>query len=321
MYIRLKSEKDWLLKKEGIFLSTPNHQIEKVINTDNNLEFFNFIKFLEDFRTNDEIESYTYLTSEEKSDVLSYLDSNKYIQKSNDKLCLTRNDYFFNIFPGVESGSILSRIKEKRLIIVGLGTIGSYLVDLFSRIGFENIIIIDGDKVEEKNISAQLYYSSDIGNYKVDVLKQRFEEKVTAINKYISNFEDLKATVGGFSEDDIVINAADDYKLTLSLAESIVNKIFVGSLIVCGYGPLLVTAYLINNENKAKFLIEYVTQLLNERKKEERISRNSGICLNGFIGSFFVAKMIIDLFLEIDSEVASYNFVNNEFYLTSEMEE
>lgn len=99
MYIRLKSEKDWLLKKDGIFLSTPNHQIEKVINTDNNLEFFNFIKFLEDFRTNDEIESYTYLTSEEKSDVLSYLDSNKYIQKSNDKLCLTRNDYFFNIFP------------------------------------------------------------------------------------------------------------------------------------------------------------------------------------------------------------------------------
>lgn len=49
MYIRLKSEKDWLLKKDGIFLSTPNHQIEKVINTDNNLEFFNFIKFLEDF--------------------------------------------------------------------------------------------------------------------------------------------------------------------------------------------------------------------------------------------------------------------------------
>ena len=28
MYIRLKSEKDWLLKNDGIFLSTPNHQIE-----------------------------------------------------------------------------------------------------------------------------------------------------------------------------------------------------------------------------------------------------------------------------------------------------
>ncbi len=100
-------------------------------------------------------------------------------------------------------------IKQCRIILGGAG-IGSIIAECALRLGFENITIIDGDRVEESNLNRQNYLASDIGDYKVQALKKRLlkinpSANITIKNKYINqnNVEEL------ITNKDIAINALD----------------------------------------------------------------------------------------------------------------
>jgi molybdopterin/thiamine biosynthesis adenylyltransferase len=67
----------------------------------------------------------------------------------------------------------LAKLAEQRLTICGAGALGSQLADNLARQGFQQIRVIDRDRVEEHNVSTQLYGESDIGAWKVEVLRQR----------------------------------------------------------------------------------------------------------------------------------------------------
>jgi molybdopterin/thiamine biosynthesis adenylyltransferase len=67
----------------------------------------------------------------------------------------------------------LARLKDQRLTICGVGALGSHLADNLARQGFEQIRAIDRDRIEEHNVSTQIYSESDVGAWKVDVLRQR----------------------------------------------------------------------------------------------------------------------------------------------------
>ena len=100
-------------------------------------------------------------------------------------------------------------IKQCRIILGGAG-IGSIIAECALRLGFENMTIIDGDRVEESNLNRQNYLASDIGDYKVQALKKRLlkinpSANITIKNKYINqnNVEEL------ITNKDIAINALD----------------------------------------------------------------------------------------------------------------
>lgn len=57
-------------------------------------------------------------------------------------------------------------IKDKNVLIAGVGGIGSYVALLLSRVKPNSITIYDPDIVEEGNMSGQLYSIRDIGLYK-----------------------------------------------------------------------------------------------------------------------------------------------------------
>jgi pyrroline-5-carboxylate reductase len=63
----------------------------------------------------------------------------------------------------------------RTIIVVGVGGVGSHLAHFFSRFekDIKKIILVDADKVEEKNLSRQFYFKEDIGKYKVDALAER----------------------------------------------------------------------------------------------------------------------------------------------------
>jgi len=71
-----------------------------------------------------------------------------------------------------------SIIKEYPIILGGSG-IGSVIAECALRLGFENITIIDGDRVELSNLNRQNYTEDDINTSKVDAIKKRLQ----AINK------------------------------------------------------------------------------------------------------------------------------------------
>ena len=69
----------------------------------------------------------------------------------------------------------MKKLKQRKLLIIGAGGIGSYLASFLERISQErqalyDITIYDDDKVEEKNLSYQNFNVEDIGKSKVRVL-------------------------------------------------------------------------------------------------------------------------------------------------------
>lgn len=100
-------------------------------------------------------------------------------------------------------------IKKTPIFLAGCG-IGSVIAECALRIGFENITIVDGDKVELSNINRQNYTEQDIAISKVDAIKQRLlsinsEANIKIHNCYLTT-ENLRQLLLGHK---IAINALD----------------------------------------------------------------------------------------------------------------
>ena len=67
----------------------------------------------------------------------------------------------------------IAKLTGRRLTICGAGALGSNLADNLARQGFRDLRVIDRDRIEEHNVGTQLYGESDVGAWKVEVLKQR----------------------------------------------------------------------------------------------------------------------------------------------------
>jgi molybdopterin/thiamine biosynthesis adenylyltransferase len=67
----------------------------------------------------------------------------------------------------------LAKLSTVRLTLCGAGALGSHLADNLARQGFGSLRVIDRDRVEEHNVSTQLYGEADVGAWKVEVLRNR----------------------------------------------------------------------------------------------------------------------------------------------------
>jgi len=76
---------------------------------------------------------------------------------------------------------ILIPDKVKDITVVGAGGIGSWTTLVLTKMGFQNIKVIDFDGVEEHNIGSQFYEIEDLGQSKLESLK-----------KNISSFSDVQ---------------------------------------------------------------------------------------------------------------------------------
>lgn len=94
----------------------------------------------------------------------------------------------------------LVRLKEQRLTICGAGALGSHLADNLARQGFERLRVIDRDRIEEHNVSTQVYSESDVGAWKVDVLRQRIF-RATGIEIEVHRKELTERTVRSLLQD------------------------------------------------------------------------------------------------------------------------
>lgn len=68
----------------------------------------------------------------------------------------------------------IEKLQKAKVIVFGVGGVGSFVVEGLVRAGIGNLIIVDYDKYDITNINRQLgAMHSTIGKYKVDVMKQR----------------------------------------------------------------------------------------------------------------------------------------------------
>jgi sulfur carrier protein ThiS adenylyltransferase len=76
---------------------------------------------------------------------------------------------------------VFERLKVLTIGIAGAGGLGSNIAASLVRTGVQNIIIADFDKIEYSNLNRQFFFPDQVGQYKVDALK----ENLLRINPFI----------------------------------------------------------------------------------------------------------------------------------------
>ena len=122
-------------------------------------------------------------------------------------------------------GNKIEDIKNKKVLVVGVGGVGSYTVESLVRCGIGSITIIDNDIIDITNLNRQLMTNhSNIGESKVEVLKNRIESinpkcSVNAINAFL-DYSNIDSIVNDY---DYVVDACDTVKTKVGLI-NICNK-------------------------------------------------------------------------------------------------
>ena len=109
----------------------------------------------------------------------------------------------------------MSRIAEKRMIIFGVGGVGSWCAESLIRSGIRKLTIVDSDRVCITNINRQLMATTKtVGQVKVDALKERLlsinpSAEITALQQIFT-----AETAESFELDtyDYIIDAIDSLK-------------------------------------------------------------------------------------------------------------
>ncbi len=68
------------------------------------------------------------------------------------------------------SDAVMTKLKDYPVTLCGAGALGANLAENLARSGFEKLKVIDCDRIEERNLSTQPYYRSDVGTFKAKIL-------------------------------------------------------------------------------------------------------------------------------------------------------
>ena len=80
------------------------------------------------------------------------------------------NTAFFYHEQLYRSEEVMHRLRDFRITVCGAGALGANLVESLARQGFASLKVIDRDRIEERNLSTQPYYASDVGAFKAKIL-------------------------------------------------------------------------------------------------------------------------------------------------------
>lgn len=116
----------------------------------------------------------------------------------------------------------IEKIKNSKILVIGLGGVGGYVVESLIRSGIENIILVDADIIEKSNVNRQIIaLQSTIGMKKVDAFEKRILDinpnvKIKKISEFITK-ENLSILFE--KELDFVIDACDTISTKIAIIE------------------------------------------------------------------------------------------------------
>lgn len=109
----------------------------------------------------------------------------------------------------------MKRIAQKRVIIFGVGGVGSWCAESLVRSGIRQLTIVDSDRVCVTNINRQLMATTKtIGQVKVEALKERLltinpQTEITAIQKIFTQETSASFDIDSY---DYIVDAIDSLK-------------------------------------------------------------------------------------------------------------
>lgn len=118
----------------------------------------------------------------------------------------------------------IQKLNLSRVLVLGLGGVGSSCVEALARGGVGHLALLDGDVVEESNINRQaIAFTSTVGRAKTEVMR----EMVLAINpdcdvdvrKQFLTRENTADVLDSFAKPDVVLDCIDTVSQKLEIAE------------------------------------------------------------------------------------------------------
>lgn len=158
-------------------------------------------------------------------------------------------DDFFSRSEALLGAEAIEALRTKRVIIFGVGGVGSYAAEALIRTGLTHLTIVDGDTVQPSNINRQLPATrATLGMPKVEALRERLlsinpDAEIEAVAEfYHDDDENLKSKI---SHHQYLIDAIDsvDDKVHLILYASRVRgmKVFSSMGAALRFDPTQVT--------------------------------------------------------------------------------
>ena len=121
----------------------------------------------------------------------------------------------------------IQKLANSKIIVYGIGGVGSFVVEGLVRAGVENIILIDNDVIAPSNLNRQIHATiSNIGKLKVDCMKERILSINPNVNveTYIpQNIENGEETLID-NTIDYVVDAVDTITTKLKLIQRAKEK-------------------------------------------------------------------------------------------------
>lgn len=190
-------------------------------------------------------------------------------------------------------GDKIDYMHTKKVLVIGLGGVGSYAVEALIRSGIENITIVDNDTISLSNLNRQLMtYHSNIGEFKTDEI----EKRILSINpnckiKKVTEFITLDNINNLFINDiDYVVDACDTITVKLELIRICKNKDI--KLISCmGTGNKMDPSRLrIMDIRKTSY--DPIAKIIRKMVKDEKVKGKVMVVCSDEIGYTRVSKAI-----------------------------
>ena len=117
---------------------------------------------------------------------------------------------------------IEARLKKAKIGIAGAGGLGSNAAIALARAGVGHLTIVDFDRVDESNLNRQYYFLEQVGEYKVEALRENIERAVSGCEVVPLKLRlEPGKMAEPFSEMDLVIEALDEARMKVRLIEEV----------------------------------------------------------------------------------------------------
>ncbi len=121
-------------------------------------------------------------------------------------------DGIFQRVGGLLGTGAMQRLADIRVLLIGVGGVGSWCAEALIRTGVTHLTMADHDKIVPSNCNRQLHAtSSTIGRLKVDVMKQRLLDinPLADITTLPLRFTETTAESFHLADYDVVVDAID----------------------------------------------------------------------------------------------------------------
>ena len=204
------------------------------------------------------------------------------------------------------------KIKNAKVLVVGMGGLGCPLLIYLANIGIQNIGIIDHDKIELTNLNRQILFSEqDIGKSKVIQAYKKIRQidkkiKIKIFKKKLEK-ENIKKI---FKKFDIICDGTDNFETRLLINDysKIMKKILISGAINKFDGHLFKFDFRSKSPCFRCFMPE--VPISNNNCSEDGVSSP----VAGIIGSLQaneVLKTILDLKSNLSGKILVFNSLEN----------